>query len=304
MKNLLCKKLIYLLAFFMLGVFSAYARKPIKTLVVTGQNNHNWPVSHVAIDKILSNSGLFRVQFAISPKSGADMSSFNPDFSAYDLVVLDYNGDLWPEKTQKDFVEYVKNGGGVVIYHAANNSFTEWKEYNKIIALGGWGGRTEKDGPYVYWENNQLKRDMSPGNGGSHGKQHEFVLHLRNHDHPIVKGLPDQWKHGRDELYDRMRGPGNIKSLLYTAYAPKEMNGSGREEPLIFTVDYEKGRIFHIMLGHVGPTLEDNPSMQCTGFQVLFLRGSEWAATGKVTQQVPDDFPTAEKVTYRKNYKK
>jgi hypothetical protein len=49
--------------------------------------------------------------------------------------------------------------------------------------------------------------------------------------------------------------------------------------------------------------LENNIAMQCTGFQVLLLRGAEWAATGKVTQKIPADFPTATQCTYRLNYK-
>ena len=157
------KKIGLLLAAFMLGIFSVWAQKPIKTLVVTGQNNHNWPVSHIAIQKILENSGLFQVDLAISPQKGEDMSAFTPDFSAYQLVVLDYNGDPWPEKTNQAFVEYVKKGGGVVIYHAANNSFPNWKEYNEICALGGWEGRDENSGPYVYWQNDRLIKDSSAG---------------------------------------------------------------------------------------------------------------------------------------------
>jgi len=31
----------------------------------------------------------------------------------------------------------VQGGGGVVIYHAADNAFVNWPEYNKICALGG-----------------------------------------------------------------------------------------------------------------------------------------------------------------------
>lgn len=297
------KKIGVLLAVFMLGIFSVWAQKPIKTLVVTGQNNHNWPVSHIAIQKILENSGLFQVDLAISPQKGEDMSAFTPDFSAYQLVVLDYNGDPWPEKTNQAFVEYVKKGGGVVIYHAANNSFPNWKAYNEICSLGGWEGRDEKSGPYAYWENNQLKKDMTAGSGGSHGSQREYVLTARSQGHPVLKGLPEQWMHAQDELYDRMRGPANIGTLMYTAFALKDKGGSGREEPLVFTVDYGKARIFHLMLGHAGGTLGNNPAMQCTGFQVLLLRGSEWAATGKVTQKVPADFPTATKVSYRKDYK-
>jgi len=282
---------------------SATVKKPIRTLIITGQNNHNWQVSHVAIKQILENSALFSVDYAVTPEKGEDMSGFKPDFSPYNLIVLDYNGDAWPEETNKSFLDFVKNGGGVVVYHAADNAFVDWPEYNRIIALGGWEGRNEKSGPYVYWKDGKLIKDNSPGNGGSHGKQHQYVLNGRDMSHPITKGLPSQWLHTLDELYDRMRGPGDIASLLYTAYSDVETGGSGREEPLLFTVSYGKGRIFHTMLGHAGKTLEDNPAMQCTGFQVTLLRGSEWAATGKVTQKVPADFPTETKSTYRKNYK-
>ena len=150
----------------------------------------------------------------------------------------------------------------------------------------------------------KLIKDSSAGVGGSHGKQHEYVLNARNHEHPIMKGLPNKWKHAQDELYDRMRGPGNIKDCLYTAYSDKETGGSGREEPLIFTVDYGNARIFHTMLGHAGETVENCPAMQCAGFQITLLRGAEWAATGKVTQKVPADFPTEKQVSNRSNYKR
>jgi len=36
------------------------------------------------------------------------------------------------------------------------------------------------------------------------------------------------------------------------------------------------------------------------GFIISFLRGVEWAATGKVTEPIPDDFPTSQKATARK----
>ncbi len=257
--------------------------KPINTLIITGQNNHNWQVSHIALQQILENTDLFKVDLAISPEKGENMSEFIVDFSPYQLVVLDYNGDNWPLKTQARFIEFVRQGGGIVCYHASNNAFPDWKEYNEIVAMGGWEGRNEISGPYVYWEKDKLIRDNSPGIGGSHGKQHSFIMNGRAMEHPITQGLPTQWTHAQDELYDRMRGPGDIADILYTAYSDKETGGSGREEPLIFTVNYGKGRIFHTMLGHAGISLDENTAMQCAGFQITLLRGAEWAATGKVT---------------------
>ena len=294
---------LFFVVFSLLLAYTVSARKPIKTLLITGQNNHNWQVSHVVLKQILENSGRFDVDFVISPEQGKDMSGFVLDFSPYQLVVLDYNGDSWPEETNRRFLEYVQNGGGVVIYHAAANAFSKWPEFNRICALGGWEGRNENSGPYVYWKDGKLVKDSSAGPGGSHGRQHEYVLNGRDKVHPVVKGLPLKWRHAKDELYDRMRGPGNIRDILYTAYSDKETNGSGREEPLVFTVDYGNARIFHTMLGHAGATTEDNIAMQCTGFQVLLLRGAEWAATGKVTQKVPKDFPTETTCSYRKDYK-
>ncbi|MDR2389436.1 MAG: ThuA domain-containing protein [Tannerellaceae bacterium] len=302
------KRSIVIKSFLLLGAALVFAcvvsaRKPLKTLIITGQNNHNWQVSHLVLKDILENSGLFSVDFMISPEKGQDLSNFLIDFTPYHLVVLDYNGDNWPEETMKRFENYAAKGGGIVVYHAADNSFPQWEEYNKICALGGWEGRNEHSGPYAYWSNGELIRDNSPGRGGSHGRQHEYMMIARNSEHPIVDGLPNRWSHAPDELYDRMRGPANIASLLYTAQSDTATGGSGREEPLVFTVNYGKARIFHTMLGHCGPTYENNPAMQCTGFQVTLLRGAEWAATGKVTQKVPKDFPTSTYITYRYDYK-
>lgn len=283
---------------------SAEARtKKLKALIITGQNNHNWQVSHLVLQLILDQSELFETDIVLTPAAGEDMNSFAPDFKRYDLLVLDYNGDRWPEATNEAFLRYVQRGGGVVIYHAADNAFAQWEEFNKIIALGGWEGRDERSGPYYYLIDGKPTLDNSKGVGGSHGPEREYPMHCRKADHPITKGLPDGWLHARDEMYDRMRGPANIKDLLYSGYADAQKGGSGREEPLVFTVDYGKARIFHLMLGHCSPTMEDNPAMQCAGFQTLLLRGAEWCATGKVTQPVPDDFPTADSISLRLDYK-
>ena len=297
------KRLFSLLLLITMAISSACARQPIKALIISGQNNHNWKVSHRVLQTILNESSLFEADIVLTAEAGGDMSGFHPDFSLYDVVVLDYNGDRWPAETDAAFLEYVQSGGGVVLYHAADNAFADWEEFNKIIALGGWEGRTESAGPYYYLVDGKPTLDYSAGPGGSHGSEREYPMHCRTSDHPITRGLPDNWIHGRDEMYDRMRGPANIKDLLYSGYAIAQKGGSGREEPLVFTVDYGKARIFHLMLGHAGPTADNSPAMQCAGFQTLLLRGAEWAATGKVTQPVPEDFPTAEKASFRLDYK-
>ena len=288
--------------------------EPLKALIVTGQSSrsHNWEVSSLILKQLLEQTGLFKVDIAASPPKGSDMEDFRPNFAAYNVVVLDYNGsehpderlqegDAWSEQTKTAFVEYVKSGGGVVTFHSADNSFPEWKEFNEIIGLGGWGNRDERSGPYVRLRDGKFVLDNSPGRGGSHPPRHEFQVVTRDREHPITKGLPEKWMHAEDELYSQLRGPAKNLTVLATAYADTSLRGgTGEHEQVLFTIQYGQGRVFHDVFGHVG--VRDSfpyPSVDCVGFIVTFQRGAEWAATGKVTQQVPKDFPTATEVRRR-----
>jgi len=266
---------------------------PIKALIITGQNNHNWKVSSPALKQMLEETGLFKVEAAVSPPAGSSMKSFRPDFASSKVVILDYSGDPWPETTQKEFVAYVKNGGGVVVYHAANNAFPGWPEYNEIIGLGGWGNRDEKSGPYVFWKDGRVVEDRGPGIAGQHGVQHAFLVINRDTVHPVTAGLPPKWMHTKDELYGLLRGPARNFHLLATVFSDPAQGGTGRDEPVLFTISYGAGRIFHTALGHAGGD-GPQPALECVGFIVTFQRGAEWAATGQVTQKIPGDFPATD----------
>ncbi|WP_428308536.1 ThuA domain-containing protein [Lacipirellula sp.] len=265
----------------------------LKVLIIDGQNNHEWQKTTPLLDQMLQKSGRFVADVTTAPKSGEDMKSFRPKFADYDVVVSNYNGDRWPKETEEDFVEYLKNGGGFVSVHAADNAFATWPEYNEAIGLGGWFGRDEKSGPYVYYKDDKLVRDDGPGRCGGHGKQHEFIVRTREAEHPIMKGIPERWLHAQDELYDTLRGPAKNMTVLATAYSDPETGGTGRDEPSLMVLDFGKGRVFHTTMGHA------DYSMDCVGFITTLLRGTEWAATGEVTIGVPDDFPTAEKSSKR-----
>ncbi len=271
----------------------ALAAPPHKALIVTGQNRHEWAETTPVLKKVLEETGLFTVDVATSPAKGEDMSRFKPNFADYDVVVSNYQGADWPKETQDALVEYVKGGGGLVIYHFACAAFPNWKEYNEMIGLGGWGGRNEKHGPHLRWRDGKIVRDTIPGRGGKHGPSQPFQLVVREPNHPITKGLPERFMHVSDELYGWLRGPGKNLTVLATAFAPKEKGGAGEHEPLLFTVEYGKGRVFQNALGHTAKELGS------VAFITTFRRGTEWAATGKVTQEVPDDFPTADKASVR-----
>ncbi|AZQ58031.1 ThuA domain-containing protein [Maribacter sp. MJ134] len=311
-----------------------------KVFIIDGQNNHYiWPKTTRMMQDYLEETELFEVDihrmdsvwlgikynenrpeaytsfiekyplgnaaYAIS-HDPIKTSDFSMDFDKYDLVVTNLGLDAasWPKATRKAFEDYMKNGGGLMVVHAANNSFGDWDEYNNMIGLGAWGGRDASSGPYVYYNDaGKVVRDSTDGVCGSHGMEYEFELTTRASEHPIMKGLPTTWTHTQDELYERMRGPFENATILATAYADVEKNappwdesvkGLGQHVPMLMTINYGKGRVFHTTLGHF------DYSMECVGFITTLQRGAEWAATGKVTQEVPSDFPTAEKTAARK----
>lgn len=289
------KHLIAAVVIGILAATAAAAGPPSKALIIDGQNNHPWQETTPILKRLLEKTGLFAVGVATSPGKGQDMSSFKLSFAQYDVVVCNYTGNAWPEETNKALTEYVSRGGGLVIYHAANNAFPDWKEFNEMAALGGWGGRNEKSGPYIRWRDGQIVRDTSPGRGGSHGPRHPFQLIVRVPDHPITRGLPKKFMHSSDELYSQLRGPAKNLTVLATAFAAKEHKGTGEHEPMLMTIRYGKGRVFHTALGHAGEQLKS------VAFITTFLRGTEWAATGKVTQEIPDDFPGPNEPSIREN---
>jgi type 1 glutamine amidotransferase len=274
-------------AVILLAFASSAIASPMKALIVDGRNNHDWKATTPVLKKILEDSGLFAVEVATAPPQKDEMSSFRPAFSKYKVIVSNYNGEAWPKETQQDFVRFVGEGGGFVSVHAANNSFPEWPEYNQMIGVGGWGGRNEGSGPYLRLKDGRFAPDHSPGVGGSHGAQHAFLMETRTPGHAIMRGLPLKWMHAKDELYDRLRGPAANVIVLASAFSDKKTGGTGLDEPLLFAITYNKGRVFHTALGH---SVE---AMKCAGFATTLQRGTEWAATGKVTLPVPEKFPTA-----------
>lgn len=289
------------------------AGSPIRVLIIDGQNNHLWRATTPLLRRMLEQTGRFKVDISTTPtapvrpplardatpaekaahearlkeyqaalaeytaRHEALWSAWRPNFSDYAVVLSNYNGESWPEPVKTAFVDFVKSGGGFVSYHAADNAFPEWPEYNEMIGLGGWGNRTEKSGPYLRLRDGKWTRDLTPGKGGAHGPQHEFLIETQAPDHPIMRGLPLQWMHAQDELYDSLRGPARHLIVLASARSPRTQE----QEPLLMAISYGRGRVFHTALGH------GVEALQGLGFQVTLARGTEWAATGRVTQPAP-----------------
>jgi len=260
----------------------------IRVVIIDGQNNHNWQQTTPVLKTHLEAAGRFTVEVATAPGNKAtkeEKAAFKPDLTKYDVIVSNYNGESWSKAFNDDLDAKLKEGKiGLVIVHAANNAFGGWKEYNQMIGMG-W--RDAKYGKRYKLDESGKEEIVEAGKdqGSGHRYSGPFTITIRDAEHPVTKGMPKEWLHAKDELYDNMRGPIENVHMLATAYS----KGTKVHEPMIWTVDYGKGRVFHTPMGH------DAGAMKCVGFGATLNRGTEWAATGKVTLALPKEFPTAEK---------
>ena len=323
---------LFILAFFVWQPI--LGQDKIQALIIDGRNNHDWETTTDALRAILDSTGRFEVLASTAPElklparprpPAADApeeqkskflefsrayseiekpakdafrdqwQKWRPDFAAADVVILNYNGDEWSADTKAAFVNFVKEGGGVVAVHAANNAFRNWSEFNETIGLG-WRpapfGKCVKINPNT----GEPFFDKAAGNSG-HGSKHAFQITVRKPDHPIMRGLPETWMHGRDELYHNMRGPAKNLTVLSSAFSDPKQRGTGQHEPITWEVAYGKGRVIVTSMGHFWRGDTDLEGLHCVGFQTVFARSAEYAATGAVSMNIPSAFPDPDKVT-------
>lgn len=235
----------------------------IKVLILTGVNNHKWEETTPALRKILEMTGRFEVRV------NEEVRGNGPEtFAPYDVLLLNYNdmkhsaGPWWDDRARQAMLDFVRNGKGLVSYHASNNAFWGWDEFDKLVG-GTW-------------------RDTA-----GHAPKHTYTVKIVDPNNPITKDMPASFTETSDELYHGLSLQPNIY-ILATAYDdPHNCGrngkgcGTGKDEPLIWTLKYGAGRVFQTALGH------DVEAMRSPGFAATLVRGTEWAATGEVTIPVP-----------------
>ena len=246
----------------------------IRVLIFSGRNNHDWRTTTPFLRKVLVNSGRFDVRVEEEP-AGVTATTL----AAYDVLVLDYQGPRWGEVTENAVENFVKQGKGLLAVHAANYAFTglevladnhkpsglkqpPWPEYLQMI--GGW------------WTVGPPKT--------AHAPRHCFTVKFVDREHPVTRGLAESFRVS-DELYHSPRmSPG--AHILATAFDDPANGGTGKDEPIIWTVNYGQGRTLYTALGH------DVSAQQESGFVSTFTRGVEWAATGAVTLSPAGTLPS------------
>ncbi len=275
----------------------------VRVLIVDGINNHDWAAATHAITQILGGTGLFAVEASTTPPREASQDAWNawhPDFSAYDVVINNFNGGhladgiAWPSGVQTSLEKFVRGGGGLVSYHAANNAFLNWAAYNDMIGLG-WRSKSFGKGIAISDDDKVVVLPKGTGMEPGHPPRLDFAMHVRGVDHPITAGMPKVWLHPSEQLTHGQHGPAEGLTILTYAHSPV----SNQNEPMDWVRSYGKGRVYTTMLGHTW-TGEPNPNLDCVGFQTLLARGVQWAATGTVTIPIPANFPGPDKVSLRR----
>jgi hypothetical protein len=247
---------------------AASAPKKIQTLLITGQNGHDWQTVSPLLKKQLEATGRFEVRMIEEFRGGGPET-----LAPYDLVVLNYyerrdKNLWWGERAQNALLDFVKSGKGLVMYHFSIAAFDGWEEYEKLSGAN--------------WRPNQ----------GHHSPPHDFTVKITDREHPITKGLRAQFRQWNDELYANLKWqPQGAYHVLATAWddhklyqgkARQPIPGDGIDQPMLWTLNYGQGRVFTTVLGH------DGAAVQTPGFVTTFTRGAEWAATGAVTLPIPD----------------
>jgi len=224
------------------------AQRPaqIRVLLITGDDvsAHPWREMSETTREALVKSKRFDVRVCEDPL----ILESETALKAYDVIVFmiySQRRPVIPEQAQENLLNFVKSGKGFFVQHLATASFAKWEEFGRLCG-----------------------RKWVMGTSG-HGPRSVFEAKVVNKEHPITAGMSD-FKTD-DELYAKLQGTGKI-NVLVEAYS----DWSKKTEPLIFTLDYGKGRTVHNAFGH------DRKALMNPNVQRIIVRGVEWAATGKV----------------------
>lgn len=250
-----------------------------RVLIIDGVNNHDWQAATEGIRSMLKDSGNFAVEvITLKPET---LDQWRPDFSPYSVLINNFNGGhtdaglRWPPAAEQALEAFVRAGGGLVCYHAANNAFLHWPAYNEMIGLGwrdpdfGPALAVGDDGTIVTIPRGSGRKPGHPARGG-------FEVHVLNRTHPITRGLPDHWLQPMEQLTHGQHGPAEGLTILTYAHSTV----SNQNEPMDWVRNYGKGRVYVTMLGHTWKD-EPNPNLETREFRRMFVQGVRWAATGK-----------------------
>ena len=296
---------------FALPVSAKSHHNKIRVLIVDGFSNHDWQQTTLLLRGILESAGEFIVQVSTTPQEtgSAAWQAWRPRFADYDVVIqtCNENGDNgllhglkqkpdWPDAAKRDFAEYVRKGGGVYIFHAAENAFVGWKEYEQMVGLS-WRPANYGTAIRISDTGELVRIPAGEGRGTGHGQRGD-VLVTRLGEDAIHAGMPRAWMSPDTEVYYYARGP--AEGLHVLAYARDSDPKLGLLWPVEWTTTFGKGRVYISTYGHVWPGDVDPPGLRDAAVQTIIPRALEWLARRPVTFSMPSDFPGASAVSLRR----
>ena len=226
-----------------LAPVAAGAPAKAKILIVTGDDvapAHDWLDCAAATRKVLRDSGRFDVDVVGGAEVLANEANLE-DVDAIYLMLYNARTPTLSDKGKENLVAFVKGGKGLVVTHLSSASFKEWPEFRALCG-----------------------RVWVMGTSG-HGPRGVFRAVVVDKASPITQGVSDFDQD--DELYSKLQGDAPIHVLVQA-----QSDWSKKTEPLAFTLDYGKGRVFHHTFGH------DAKAIGTPEVKKLIVQGTAWAA--------------------------
>jgi putative heme-binding domain-containing protein len=211
--------------------------RPLHLVLISGKKDHgpgehDYPAWQHVWSKLLAMADDVKVTTAQDWPSPDDLKTA-------DVLVFFQQGQ-WNPQRAKDIDAFLARGGGLVYIHYAVDGGTDAPGFAQRIGLAWRGGQSKfRHGP--------LDLGFETGN-----------------KHPIARNFDKV--HFHDESYWQLTGDPKKITLLANG---KE---DGKAQPLFWTLEPSKGRVFVSIPGHYSWTFDDPL------FRILLLRGIAWTA--------------------------
>ncbi|MFV0364374.1 MAG: ThuA domain-containing protein [Suipraeoptans sp.] len=260
----------------------------LKILLITGivTDEHD-PKVNPMIRFMLESTGKFDVKIVEEFKGATSKT-----LEGYDAVFVNYDGKEnvetpfvgWGSETEKALYQYVKNGGGAIMYHSSfikgEPEFPE--EYTRLVGC-----------------------DFDFAGGGRKSPKLEMIVDTKAEAGEIVEGAAKSWMTVQEDFFVNMKWlsdvPINVVATVrddIEDYTPEKtqahrryefenvdlekLPGMNTDQPVAWTHNYGKGRVFTTSIGH-GPDTLRRPN-----FVGMICRATEWVASGKITIPYPE----------------
>jgi len=227
------------------GGAAAAGQPPVRALYVTGGSFHDFD----ALERIVPPGISARTRIVWTIDNSADTSTTvliprHRDTAwadQFDVVVynMSFSWVVDPVWIERIAHAHRDRGGAAVVRHGAVHS------YRRSSRLA--------------W------KELMGASSMVHDRQREYAIERLAPEHPILKGLPDGWHPGVDELYNIERVWPTLTPLAQAWSVEKEVH-----HPVAWTNHYGRARVFVTPMGHNLHTMSDPAYLD------LITRGLLW----------------------------